>query len=227
MKLPRTFRSNLRGFTLLEMMVSIAIMTVISTTLIYRYPETSIRLNLANDNQAIALMLREAQIRGSAIDSVNSSLGGYGVHLNTNTPRTIILFGDLIDDSIDKPNGLPVGNGLYDFSPINETKTMTTFATGYVISKICVGTSFPFTCTTNNIPAITALTISFTRPNPQPNIYINNSSAASFSGACIEIRSPRAPRPGQNAPSAGHIRSVQVYTSGMIRTSANKCDNSI
>jgi hypothetical protein len=89
-----------------------------------------------------------------------------------------------------------------------------------------VGTSFPFTCTTDNVPPITSLIISFTRPNPQPNIYINNSTSTNFSAACIELRSPRAPRPGDTVPT-GHIRSVQVYNSGMIRTATNKCDNSL
>lgn len=207
-------------------MVSIAVMMTVTTTLIYKYPETSIRLNLANDTQLTALMVREAQLRGSAIDSVNSTLGGYGVYFNLSNPRIVTLFGDYIDPLAGTPNGIAIGNGLYDASPLNEAKTINTFATGYVISKVCVGSSFPFICNNTNVPPITTLTISFTRPNPQPNIYINNSTSTDFAGGCIELRSPRAPS-GLPVPNAGHIRSVQVYTSGMIRTAAGKCDNGL
>jgi hypothetical protein len=148
------------------------------------------------------------------------------VFFDISTPRNVILFGDTVDASIDMPNGLPIGDGLYASStPANETKTLTTFPAGYVIEKLCVGTSFPFTCLDSYTPHITSLTVSFTRPSPQPSIYVNNGTSTSVSGACVELRSPRAPRPGQPG-TAGHIRSVQVYNSGMIRTSVSKCDNS-
>jgi hypothetical protein len=206
--------------------MSLAIMTTITTVMVYRYPESSIRLNLANDAQTVALLLREAQLRGSSVDSSNSAIGGYGVYFDRSTPRNVVLFGDVVDVTVDMPNGLPVGNGLYASStPVNETKSITTFPNGYTVEKLCVGTSFPFTCLTNYSPNISSLTVSFTRPNPQPNIYVNNGTSTSVSGACIELRSPRAPRVGQPG-TAGHIRSVQVYNSGMIRTSASKCDNS-
>ncbi len=210
-----------RAFTLIELMVSLAVIIVLTTILLYRYPETAVRLTLANASHTAALLVREAQVRGSAIDSINSSLGGYGVYVALAQSNRLVLFGDLVDSSIPKPYGIPVGDGLFQSgSPINETKTTTTLPSRYVISKLCVGSGFPFSCNGSSTPAITSLTISFTRPNPIPFIYVNNASTTNYSAACIELRSPQ-------APLSGHVRSVQVFASGMINTSVGKCDNSL
>jgi type II secretory pathway pseudopilin PulG len=210
--------SSFRAFTLVELIISLAIVFILSSILLYRYPETTIRLNLVNVTHKVSLLLREAQVRGSAIDSINSSLGGYGLYAAIASPRQVILFGDTVDASVAKPYGISVGNGKYDITPIDETKTITTFPTGYVISKLCVGTSFPFSCNASSTPPITSLVVSFTRPNPAPMIYINNATTTNYTAGCIELRSPRAPNPG-------NIRTVQVYNSGLMYITVGKCDN--
>jgi type II secretory pathway pseudopilin PulG len=208
---------RVRAFTLVELMVSLGVVIVLTTILLYRYPETAVRLTLVNASHTAALLVREAQVRGSAIDSVNSSLGGYGVYVALAQPNKFVLFGDLVTSAIG-PYGVAIGNGLFESASPNETKTTTTLPSRYVISKLCVGSGFPFTCNSANNPAITSLTISFTRPNPVPSIYVNNTGTTQ-PAACIELRSPQ-------APLSGHVRSVQVYSSGMIHTALGKCDNS-
>lgn len=207
--------SRCKGFTLVELLVSLAVIMALTTVLFWRYPETSVRLTLANMTHTLALLVREAQVRGSAIDSVNSSIGGYGVYIERENPSKVILFGDTVDGSIAMPNNIPIGNGKFEKdTPVNESKTVTTFSTGYTMAKLCSGTGFPFSCSNS----INSLTISFTRPNPTPSFFINGVQAAD-SAVCIEIRSLRAPLPG-------HVRSVQVFSSGMIKTAVTKCDNS-
>lgn len=213
----------LRGFTLLELMVSVAIIAVLTGIVLINYPEGSMKITLSNINNKAALLIREAQVRGSAIDSNNTTLaaespvGGYGVHVTLANPDRFILFADSVDALQPKPYGLLVGDGLYQTTPINELYSTTMLPSGYSVKKICVGSSFPYTCNSYGSPAVSALTISFTRPSPQPAIYINNSRTTSYSSACIELNSPR-------APGVGHIRSISVYTSGMIRTALTKCD---
>ena len=225
MRIARCVRVSVRGFTLLELSISLAIMGIMMGVLLSNYPETAVRLALINTSHTISLLVREGQVRGSAVDSGNASLteespiGGYGVYAEIITPNTIILFSDMVDASVAKPFGLAVGDGLYQTTPINETSRITTLPSKYKIAKLCVGTGFPFTCNTANVPSISTLTISFTRPNPQPDVYINGVKTTNFSAACIELHSPR-------APSVGHIRSVQVFNSGMIRTQNGRCDNS-
>jgi type II secretory pathway pseudopilin PulG len=208
-----------RAFTLVELMVSLSIIILLTTILLARYPETSVRLTLANVSHTVSLLVREAQVRGSAIDSVNSSLGGYGVYLALADSGRLILFGDTVDPTVPKPYGITIGNGTFEQeSPFDETKTITTLPNRFTVSKLCIGEGFPFTCNANATPAITALTISFTRPNPIPSLYVNNSTSTRQSAVCIELRSPQ-------APLSGHIRNVQVFSSGMIRNDIGKCDN--
>lgn len=217
MKSPR-FTLCLRAFTLIELSISLAVIMTLTYILLSRYPETSVRLTLANATHTTSLLIREAQVRGSAIDSVNSSLGGYGVYASLSTPNRLTLFGDTVDASVPKPYGITVGNGIFEMGgPIDETKSLTTLPEGYLIKKLCVGIGYPFDCNGNATPPVTALTISFTRPNPAPSIYVNNATTSSFGAACIELVSPQ-------APLSGHIRNVQVFSSGMIKNDIGTCD---
>lgn len=226
-KFLRSYKVSLKGFTLIELSISLAIMGMMMGILLSSYPETAIRLALVNVSHTASLLLREAQVRGSAIDSGNTTLdeespyGGYGVYVETTNPNDMVLFNDFVDLSGSKPFGLAVGDGLYQKTTPNETNRLVVFPSGYYVSKICVSNDLPFVfkCNGDNSPAINNLTISFTRPNPQPDIYINNSSAVNFSAACIELRSPR-------APAVGHVRAVQIFNSGMIRTQTGHCDDS-
>lgn len=218
MKSPKVF-FPLRGFTLVELSISMAVIVTLTAVLLSKYPETAVRLTLANASHTTSLLLREAQVRGSAIDSINSSLGGYGVYISLASSSQLILFGDTVDASIPKPYGITIGNSIFESGvPFNETKTVTTLPDRYFVNRLCVGTGFPFTCNEANIPPIESLTVSFTRPNPVPSIYVNNATTTSYGAACIELFSPR-------APLLGHIRNVQIFSSGMIRNDIGRCDN--
>lgn len=211
-------RPSFQGFTLIELLVSLAIMITMTGILFARYPETVKRLTLSNMAHTTALLIREAQVRGSAVDSFNSSIGGYGVYMSTSNPDRIVLFGDVVDGTVSGYQIL-IGDGLFqNGNPIDETKTLTVFPKGYTITKLCIGSGFPFSCNTLNTPPITTLTVSFIRPNPQPHIYINDSKSTNYSAGCVEIHSPL-------APLGGHVRSVQFFNSGMIRTLTTPCDN--
>ncbi len=201
---------------MVEIMISLTIMVMMTALLLYNYPESAVRITLINSIHSVALLAREAQVRGSAIDSVNTSLGGYGIKVtipaNANAPSQAILFGDTVGTNVFSSYGLPIGNGLYETTPIDETKSIVTLPARYMITKLCVGQS-PSTCST---VSGTSIIISFTRPSPLANIYLNGSQTVNYSKACIEMQSPR-------APAVGHTRSVEVYNSGMIRTALTGC----
>lgn len=216
----RYFRIGIRAFTIVELMVSIAIMSLMTTVLLTRYPETATRLTLANNSHMLALLIREAQVRGSAVDSVGGSVGGYGVFLNSATPDQVILFNDIVDPSIPKPLGVSVGDGIYQDTEPDETASVTKLQTGFSFAKLCLPetpTSTTFTCGSTHTPNVTTLTISFTRPNPNAQIYVNGDRSTKYSSACIQLSSP-------SSPEFGHIRSVQVNRSGMISTTVTSCD---
>lgn len=202
-----------QGFTLVELMVSIAIMGTLTGIMLARYPDSAMRLNLANISNHIMLTTREAQLRGSSVD-VSGGAAGYGIYSATSNPKQIIFFYDSMTGA--SKNGIYIGDGLYGTTTINETKTLITLPTNYKISALCVGTGFPFSCNASNTPAITSLTITFERPNPQPLIYINKATSTAYSGACLEVSSPKAPQ-------LGHIRSVRVFSSGLVTGAQTGC----
>lgn len=211
------FKRRISGFTMVELIISISIMMTMTVLLLSKYPESAIKMNLINSAQVISLLIREAQIRGSAVDSINSTLGGYGVYVkiaDDNSLSTIKLFGDTVDGSFNT-TGLPIGNGIFELSPTDETESVTSLPFGYRITKVCGGEK-PATCYSD---VDKTLTISFTRPSPNPDIYLNatkDSKGVNYSRACIEIQAP-------DPLLFNHIRSVNIFNSGMINTSTSTC----
>ena len=212
-------------------MVSISIMVGLSTALLWNYPDSSVRIKLANLTQTVALLVREAQIKGSAVASNNGQYAGYGLYFNLTSYASsseIILFGDEVIAN-NYINGILVGDGLYNGTTTNnEIKTITTLPNGFTISKLCVASKGTFYCNASTTPQIDTLSISFIRPNPQPLIYVNDSVdtilsygsttiSAPYTGACIEVSSRHAPNPG-------HIRSIRVEGAGFITTKVSGCE---
>lgn len=222
MKFISPFGKSVKGFTLIELMVSIAIMGMMTGFLFLNYPDSAVRVSLVNSMQATELLIREAQMRGSAVDSTSASgavLGGYGVYLeikDSNTQSEAVLFGDTVGVGTFNSSGLSVGNGLYDKPPvsmIDETSSILSLPTGFSIARFCVGVAPSTQCFSASGQS---LTISFTRPSPNPHIYLNDDSGTNYAGACIEIQS-------KDPNLTGHTRSINVYNSGMISNAVSPC----
>lgn len=207
-----------KAFTLIELLVSMAVISILTGVLFAKYPDQSIRLNLINVTQDVALLIREAQVRGSAVDSKNKVYGGYGAYFDVAHPDKAILFSDLA--SVASPYGISVGDSVFDTTPTDETSSVITFPRGYTIKKLCVLVSGAFTCNSSPTPPITSLTVSFIRPNPEPRIYVNNDvsdTSAPYQGACIELWSAKGPQ-------VGHVKTVRVLGIGFIQTSKTPCE---
>lgn len=228
MKYLSSIGKSMKGFTLVELMVALFIMMVSTGLLLANYPDSTVRIRLLNNTHKTALLIREAQIRGSAIDSDGSTIGGYGFFINLATPTQAIIFSDSIN-GVDYTNqaGFRVGDGLYDksISTTDSIKNTMNLDVGFIFKKICVGSSTAnisvaphgFLCNINNIPNINTLTVSFTRPSQKAYIYINGDRNIEFSSACVQIYSPK-------TPNVGHVRSIQIYNSGMTTTNVLSCD---
>lgn len=213
-QIPYTYKA----FTLIELLVSMAVISILTGVLFAKYPDQSIRLNLINVTQDVALLIREAQIRGSAVDSKNKVYGGYGAYFALANPNRTVLFSDIA--SIASSNGINVGDSIFDTTPTDETSSTVIFPRGYTIKKLCVLVSGAFTCNDTPTPPITSLTISFIRPNPEPRIYVNNDvsdTSAPYQGACIELWSIKGPQ-------IGHVKTVRVLGIGFIQTSKTPCE---
>lgn len=218
-----------KAFTLVELMMSIAIMGIMSAILLFNYPDSNVKIKMVNFTQTIALLLREAQIKGSAVSSGAGQYAGYGVYFNRASSSQVVLFADETIPGNYK-NGILIGDGLFATStPNNEIKSITTLPTGYYVSKICVTSGNTQYCNTDTNPEIDTLTISFIRPNQTPIITVNDNPIDTlvtvlgsvpiplpYSKACIELSSPKAPTPG-------HIRSINIEGVGYISTKVSSC----
>ena len=101
MKFFKPGRSESGGFSLIEIMVVVGILTIINTMIFASYPEFSQKLSLKRTSEEVALIARQAQ--SYALGIKKSALGsddyfGFGVHFDKTAPTTIILFTDSDSD---------------------------------------------------------------------------------------------------------------------------------
>lgn len=164
-----------KGFTLVELVVVIAIMVVITGTVMLRQSRFDSSTLLRSLAYSVALTVRSAQVYGTSVRGTAS--GGttvfapaYGVYFNNAT--SYMLFADLN------------GNGVYDAGTDAVVQTYQIGA-GFQISKFCgVYTGGTRHCSTDSSP-ITWLTIYFKRP--VPDALFNSSATESYAGAYIQI----------------------------------------
>lgn len=204
---------SFKGFTLVELIVSISIMVLVMTITLSGRPEAIIRLSVADASSKTELLLRQVQLRGSSVNSAGNLYGGAGVVFDRGSSTIATSFRDKVDETI--VSTLGVGNGLRDSTL--ESGEVLNLDRGNRFGKICVSMSTStFLCNEDNDPGISNLTISFSRPTQKANIYINNSRDVNYSAACIQVDSVK-------SPVNGYVKSVYVYKSGMITKSDREC----
>src|SRR3989344_5639425 len=181
------------GFTLIEMLVGIAVMAIVTGVMLAnngRFGGQVLLQNLAYD---IALTLRHAQVYGISVlrfEDTASYAPGYGIHFLTSGPGNIfILFGDRDNSK------------TYSSDEAVEGKDYT-IRSGYRISELRVfvdGTARP---------NVSQLDVVFSRP--EPDAYIRSGSDV-YDMACIAVTSPK-----------GDVRYVVVQLNGQISVQ-NEC----
>lgn len=156
------------GFTLIELIVVVAIIAMVSTLVIFNNAKLNSALLLSNTSYEIGLMVREAQTAGLGVRATdNSSVQDFtysqGVHFDIAYPNQAILFSD--KDS----------NGYYNGSEENvQIYTISNSRAGKILALCGVEPSeLSNTCVagiSNSIPvseSTTQLDILFKRPNPE------------------------------------------------------------
>lgn len=208
-------RKAVRGFTLTELMVVLAIIATITIVTIANQSSFNKTLILANTAYDIALTLRSAETYGIGSRAIGTVVNaGYGLHFETATRGSFTLFAD----SQPAPNannchGLPIGgasapdakpgNCIYDGPNSGEKVTTYELGNGMTISDFCVYTFGAWSCASENL---LVLDVVFARPNPDP--FINREGTK----ACLTISSPQ-----------GDSRFISVLPSGAITVDASSC----
>jgi prepilin-type N-terminal cleavage/methylation domain-containing protein len=187
------------GFTMVELMISIAIMVVILGVVMFNYRSFDSGIILTNLAFDVGLTIREAQSFGVSVKAgdTNSSDTSftypYGVHFDRSNKTQYTVFVDLNR------------NGLYDNGEIVKTYTL---KGGYSISDLCTknASTNAETCGNASTPPNT-FDITFVRPNPDASIFVNTTGPSIPDAAEIKIS------PNQN-PSA--IKTITVRSTGQI-----------
>ena len=192
-------KKSIRGFTLIELVITVAIFAFMTTFLISKYGTMNQSILLTNLAYDVALTIRNAQSYGINVKSAPTADANYsenfnrsyGVNfssLNTGDPslRTVFTFFQELNP-----------NGVYDGS--SERISQYTIKRGSIVSKVCVGNS-PSTCEVVS----QTLNITFQRPNPDA-IITSGSNGVLYPYAEIWLQA-----------TDGSVKKVVVRSTGQI-----------
>lgn len=189
-----------RGFTLTELIVVMAIATLLMTALIVRQGSWNEQLALNTQTYELALMIRQAQIYSLGVREYQGGTGdkfniSYGVSFDPDYTRYIFF----ADKNF---------NAKYDAGEEIETKS---FARGVLIDRFC-GVKGNGQLDDRCSPGqgnVAFLQILFTRPDPKANIILLNGGGQVANNVIppgiIYLKSP-----------GGLFTSVKVETNGQI-----------
>lgn len=111
------FLRNRRGFTLAEMLVTVAIVSLISTIVVAGYRAGEKKYTLQSAAQQLLADLRRAQNMALAPSIYDSYVPGMGISFNLSTPDKYLFFLDGRGDGGDKIYG--INDKIIDFGEIS------------------------------------------------------------------------------------------------------------
>lgn len=205
-------RAPVRGFTLIEMLVVLAIIIVVTGIVLSGESNFNRSFLLTNTTYDVALSFRSAETYGLASQAYGGSLNaGYGIYLSLASPSSYVMFADSYPSAASKygssvsPASRP-GNGLYDASQ-NELIQQFGLGAGFSIAQFCMRTADgTVNCYTPAANPTQQLSIVFSRPSEEANIEtLSGGAATPGTGACITIQS-----------SAGDSRYISITQVGQI-----------
>ncbi len=211
-----TFRPSLkngelvRGFTLVELLVVLAIIVTITTIALTSQSAFNKTLIVANTAYDIGLTLRSAETYGLGSRAVGAIVNaGYGLHFQSGSPGSFILFADTYPAASCGSPDCKSGDNIYSSGSDSRVQTYA-LGNGIVISDFCAYPSFGNpSCMVAHGGGLPWLDIVFARPNPDASIIANGFSYAT---ACVTVSSPQ-----------GGSRGVSVTTSGQIIANLAQC----
>jgi|ERR1035437_1624771 prepilin-type N-terminal cleavage/methylation domain-containing protein len=190
-------QSTQKGFTLVELIVSLAIFAFMTAFLVAKYGSFNQGVLLTNLAYDVAITIRSAQtygldVQGTSVGANTLFIYPYGVHFDKGASQ-FILYTDFKDSCTYGPCG-------YDATLSSPAEAVNTYKMrpGNTIKDICVG-SGPLACNPIGSGSFDAV---FKRPSPDA-ILLNNDFASTY--AEITLQS-----------SDGSIKKVILRSTGQI-----------
>lgn len=146
------------GFTLVELLISIAIFIIITSVAVLNNNSFNASILLTDLGYQVALSVRQAQVYGITVKAPASCTSsgcptgfssGYGEHFDITAPTQYLLFED------GKTGAAP--DHIYQIAELLQTYTI---GKGYSLKQLCVGSGSSFN-------SVSTLDISFIRPEPE------------------------------------------------------------
>jgi prepilin-type N-terminal cleavage/methylation domain-containing protein len=199
-------KQNKRGFTLFEVLVSVAIFTILTTSILVKngqFKNSTLTSNLAAE---LGLVVRKAQSYGIGVRGSNSQTSVanaskyYGIYLKYADDSSVIMFrdGNSNSDGVYQVGSDDVQdvfrlNGDYQI----DGYSVKDLATGNVIAGGPVGGSLA-----------SEVSVSFRRPDPSAKIfYVRNGISIEASEVTIRVRMRK---------SGSKVASLTIYSTGQI-----------
>ncbi len=148
---------NLRGYTLVELLIVVAIISIMSVMSFAGYGTSQKNVILRQEVQKLVLDLRRAQNMAMNVSQLSSSeipLGGYGVHFDTSFSGAYIIYADT-DNS-------------RTYSGAGEIFITRTLSSSVIISGISIGINL------GSLNPTSPVDINFVPPDPKVKINTND-----------------------------------------------------
>lgn len=144
-KTDRSSRRSRRGFSLLEVLITAAIIGLITGIIALRYGSFNNLILLKNQAYEVALSLKETQTRALSVTVVGGSdfRAAYGIHFARSQPDRYVIFRD--------------GNGDAQYNAGEELETRR-LDSRFRLKRICSGSS-------SGCVPLEQLSVTFRRPN--------------------------------------------------------------
>jgi len=173
----RNRKDGKKGFTLIELMISVGIFGIMTALLIAKYGSFNQSVLFTNLAYDVALTIRTAQTYGLSVKGQPGLPSpfdfAYGVHFSTTDNKKIILFAT--------PSSGADSNNIYDGDGVKRDVKISeyTIKRGAYVSKLCMRKSNG-TCHQENLVDPKDIDITFIRPDPSAKICANPGSCKNF-----------------------------------------------